>query len=181
MTRDEAIAQGVSVYTSGKPCKRGHRDGRRVANHNCVTCIREQRKLKGWGVEARKSWVAANRERARAADARYREKYPERTRARAKSWRSRNPQAVCAQSALRRARKLRATLLGFEKELLEFYLNCPTGMHVDHIVPLAGRDICGLHVPWNLQYLNGPANQRKRNRFDPECWPEQATLGFSMT
>lgn len=49
-------------------------------------------------------------------------------------------------------------------EIAEFYMNCPDGYHVDHIIPINGDNVSGLHVIWNLQYLPAKQNRKKSNK-----------------
>ena len=50
------------------------------------------------------------------------------------------------------------------KKIEQFYKNRPDGMTVDHIYPLKGRLVSGLHVLENLQYLTHSENAKKGNR-----------------
>lgn len=78
-----------------------------------------------------------------------------------------NLPAIVAKNANRRSMKQNATPRWSDiKEITAIYNNCPKGYHVDHIVPLNGELVCGLHVEHNLQYLTSEDNLRKGNRFD---------------
>lgn len=92
-----------------------------------------------------------------------------------KNWRTENSDKHCAKETKRRASKLKATPSWLSKEQLkqieiEYSLSkwCSevTGVtyHVDHIVPLKGKLVCGLHVPWNLQVIPASVNLSKGNR-----------------
>lgn len=79
----------------------------------------------------------------------------------------------------RRAHKGLATPKWLSKEdkdlMRRFYAERPQGYHVDHIIPLQHRDVCGLHVPWNLQYMPATDNIQKGNRNTDEycgCWED---------
>lgn len=51
-------------------------------------------------------------------------------------------------------------------KIKEFYKSRPAGMHVDHVIPLRGNIVSGLHVHTNLQYLPQIKNMLKSNRFN---------------
>ncbi len=68
-----------------------------------------------------------------------------------------------------RAAKLQRTPAWADIEAIKaFYNNCPEGYHVDHIVPLQGKLVSGLHVVENLQYLTAKENLSKGNKFNVE-------------
>lgn len=46
---------------------------------------------------------------------------------------------------------------------MDIYSNCPLNYVIDHIIPLNGKDVSGLNVPWNLQYLMPETNRFKSN------------------
>tara|TARA_R110000744_G_scaffold21626_10_gene55836 strand:- start:2265 stop:2867 length:603 start_codon:yes stop_codon:yes gene_type:complete len=86
------------------------------------------------------------------------------------------PQRYSKYASDYRARKLNATPEWLSEEqnneillVYELARDCSltSGLdyHVDHIVPLKGKNICGLHVPWNLQVLPAHLNRSKSNKF----------------
>lgn len=72
--------------------------------------------------------------------------------------------------AKRRAIKLKATPSWLTREhwleIKRMYMECPEGHHVDHIHPLVSNVVCGLHVPWNLQWLPARENILKSNKLE---------------
>lgn len=91
-------------------------------------------------------------------------------------WNQKNPDRMAARNAKRRADKLKRTPKWLTKqdyeEILKFYtkaqeLSLSSGVkyEVDHIVPLRGKSVSGLHVPWNLQVITKEENILKKNKF----------------
>lgn len=115
----------------------------------------------------------ARRRERRAANDELRERHNARTRAYAKSPEGRSVHR--ALKAKRRAQEKQARPKWVDDvAMANIHKNRPSDNHVDHIIPInapliEGTDtpvVCGLDVPWNLQYLPVKDNLRKNNSFD---------------
>lgn len=127
--------------------------------------------------EKTRAWREANREHSRAL-ARKHDKKRRQSQARRDYERHRLDEYVKSESGRRarletlkryavkrkRAEELATPAWADLTEIARIYRERPPGMEVDHIVPLLGKDVCGLHVPYNLQYLTKAENRRKGNR-----------------
>lgn len=151
-----------SFFSKSKKTKDGFQEW-------CKECTKEYRlqwysKNKKIRKEYNSNWRQNNKSRKREYDREY-----------LVSWRFTNQEKAASYSAKRRAIKLKATpswlneddwlkidqIYNLRKQLQE-----ETGIehHVDHIVPLQGENVCGLHVPWNLQVITAEENTSKSNK-----------------
>jgi hypothetical protein len=124
-----------------------------------------------------KRWRQANPERCKESHAAYRKRLGRGWYERQARWVRENRAKFYEMLARRYAAKRNGTPAWLTdadfEEMQGWYLlaglksaNAGVKYHVDHIVPLRGKTVCGLHVPWNLQVLPATENIRKRNGFN---------------
>lgn len=151
-SRSEAFEQDNKTFYSGKPCPQGHLAFRFRSNSYCCECNKTSCVTYHFGNHSamlkRMSVYGKN-----------------------------NKDKAAARGAKRRALKILATPTWLSAshydEMRDLYTKSSqiaelTGIlfHVDHIVPLQGELVCGLHVPWNLQVIPAYENLSKSNKHE---------------
>jgi len=100
-----------------------------------------------------KVWASRNSEKVKESQDRYWKKHPGKLK---EKWaRHQIVRRYGATLKLNKSQKWAMQLI---------YGLCPQGFEVDHIIPLRGKNVSGLHVPYNLQYLTKEENRKKGNR-----------------
>lgn len=116
-----------------------------------------------------KDYYAANLDVARAKRALWRAMNKAYAKEYGKMYRKLNPGKELAKTRRYALAKINRTPKWLTKdqidEMTRFYENCPEGYEVDHIIPLQGKNVSGLHVPSNLQYLTIAENRKKSNKY----------------
>ena len=165
--RFEAVALGLKHYFTGKPCIHGHIERRRVNDRICMQCTRDFHK------KIRETFPVTHSGKKKASYERTKEKHLAQKRV----YRQTNKAKV---NALAKAYKVRKknripkwvdkNHMQLIKEVYELaqirtkHFGFP--WHVDHIVPIQGKLVSGLHVIENLQVIPGIENIKKKNKFE---------------
>lgn len=121
-----------------------------------------------------KQWRSENKDKQVSAIKAWREQNPEKLKAIYKDWAERNKDKVNAKWMKREASKKNRTpswLTDDDLWMIEQVYDIAAlrtkmlgiDFHVDHIVPLQGKTVSGLHVPWNLQVITAKENRMKSN------------------
>lgn len=132
-----------------------------------------------------RQWYENNREYRASKVRDWQERNREKFEADKRAWKAANRHLAAAHSAKRKAAFLQRCVLltpAEEKAVAALYaesrrLTQETGIphHVDHIAPLQGRTVSGLHVYRNLRIIPASENVRKHAKVDPDLIA-QATM-----
>lgn len=191
--KQQAKSAKLHKYFTGIPCKRGHYCERLTCNSICLFCAREHNKTHYQSSLKEKRNTPSGKNRRRLNDKNYRnrnceriskrrrqiyaDRRPKMLERRRRYYAANLPKIVASNALIKQRRMQRAPSWLTESDIREIeslYLEAArlsreTGIqhHVDHIVPLLGKKVSGLHVPWNMRVIPAKDNLRKGNKFVP--------------
>lgn len=131
-------------------------DGKFGVTSRCKVCL----------LDSNKKYVRPEKQKEYTQNWRNKGDNREKSLASSRNWRKSNLQYDAFRAATYRASKKKRTPSWANLDKIkQIYLECPSGYHVDHIIPLRGINASGLHIETNLQYLPAKENLSKRNLY----------------
>ncbi len=125
--------------------------------------------------EQNHAYREANKDKVTERERAYRESNKDKITKRMNAYCKANPHIYSANTAKRKASKIKATPVWANKEAIKDMYQLATifkrtgiNMHVDHIIPLQSKLVCGLHCEANLQLMPAYENKSKGNYH----WPD---------
>jgi len=165
---------------------RADRIGHNTKRDRCKKC--NSAAARAWNLANPARWAASRareREQFLARCKRYNKEHRPALTAYMRAWREKNRAAVMEIRAKARAESKvgpiiwrgskmppwadRAAIRKFYAEAIRLTKETGIPHEVDHIIPLKGKTVCGLHVETNLQVIPKTMNQAKRNKFVEAC------------
>ena len=167
ISRAQAKADGLTHYFTGKPCKNGHLEKRLTKNGTCMVCnAQAQARYKSTRTELMaknfKDWREKNLEKDKNRKAAWRRAFPEKNAEKSRRYGALKMSAIPAWND--------KFIVQGMYEIAAVFRRVGIDMHVDHIVPLKSKKVCGLHSQDNLQLITGSENSKKHNRYWPDMW-----------
>lgn len=127
---------------------------------------RPRRQCKACRNKSNTEWIKAHPEQLSKSRKQKYADSPQKALEASRQWRKNNLAYDAYRAKLYRARKTQQLVSWASLDKIkEIYLTCPKGYHVDHIIPLKGKYVSGLHVETNLQHLPARENIIKKNHY----------------
>jgi hypothetical protein len=161
ISKAEAVDKNLNRFFTGKPCKRGHISSRYVKGGHCIEC-HNKKEVSSKHSQYTAAWRNRNREKIKQ----YAGEYRQRLEVKASKAKRQQERHV---NKLKSEYKWDAELHDFVMEeaySLSQLRTVVTGVkhNVDHIIPLRGKLVCGLHVWNNIRVITYLENILKSNK-----------------
>jgi hypothetical protein len=196
ISRAEAKAQGLTRYFTGEPCAHGHIAERRVSTYKCDACYL---RLREYQREAARKSYAKHRDSRLAKQQAYSESHKDQIAEKCAKWFQRNKKHATSRNLAwlhanpekrrhydnkRRTRNADASPIWFG-EFDEMVMEHAAALavqrerlfgfewEIDHVFPLQGKSVSGLHCGNNIAVVPKSVNRKKHNKLiytEPGAW-----------